>query len=64
MNMRKIYGDAITDTGCRVRFDDLLSAFRKAATASLRASGTEEEYEERDELLQDIHDLVRYRSHI
>ncbi|KAG9407041.1 hypothetical protein AC1031_001672 [Aphanomyces cochlioides] len=58
VNMCKLYGDAIMDTGWRVRFDDLLSALRKATTASLRAYGTEEEYEVQDQLLQNIYDLI------
>ncbi|RHY20134.1 hypothetical protein DYB32_010101 [Aphanomyces invadans] len=57
-NMRGIHGDAITALGCRKRFDDLLSAFKKATLKALRASGTEEEYNERDQLLQDIFDMV------
>ncbi|RHY27096.1 hypothetical protein DYB32_007054 [Aphanomyces invadans] len=40
------------------RLDDLLAAFKKATLKALRSSGTEEEYNERDQLLQDIVDLV------
>jgi hypothetical protein len=41
-------------TSLRTRFDKLLKQFREAERASRRASGTSEEYEERDILLQDI----------
>ncbi|RHY14925.1 hypothetical protein DYB32_010807 [Aphanomyces invadans] len=58
-NMRSIHGDTITASSCRKRFDDLLSAFKKATLKALRASGTEEEYNERDQLLQDIVDMVK-----
>ncbi|ETV89802.1 hypothetical protein H310_15369 [Aphanomyces invadans] len=56
--MRSIHGDTITASSCRKRFDDLLSAFKKATLKALRASGTEEEYNERDQLLQDIVDMI------
>ncbi|DAZ98196.1 TPA: hypothetical protein N0F65_005328 [Lagenidium giganteum] len=49
---------AITDVldggACKRRFDTLLIAFRKAELASLRASGSEEAYAEREQLLTDI----------
>eukprot|EP00644_Phytophthora_capsici_P005471 jgi/Phyca11/96385/e_gw1.1.1423.1 len=38
----------------RTRFDRLVRTFREAQRASLRSSGSTEEYKERDELLQDI----------
>ncbi|ETV92427.1 hypothetical protein H310_13306 [Aphanomyces invadans] len=57
-NMRSIHGEAITAICCRRRFDDLLAAFKKATLKALRSSGTEEEYNERDQLLQDIVDLI------
>ncbi|KAE9282570.1 hypothetical protein PR003_g27373 [Phytophthora rubi] len=41
-------------TSLRTRFDKLVKQFREAERASRRASGTSEEYEERDVLLQDI----------
>ncbi|CAK4754768.1 unnamed protein product [Aphanomyces euteiches] len=40
------------------RFDDLMSAFKHDTVKALRASGTEEEYNEREQLLQDISDLI------
>ncbi|ETV91766.1 hypothetical protein H310_13824 [Aphanomyces invadans] len=43
---------------CRRRFDDLLAAFKKATLKALHSSGTEEEYNELDQLLQDIVDLI------
>ncbi|ETV98090.1 hypothetical protein H310_09373 [Aphanomyces invadans] len=55
---RVSHGDTLTTASCRKRVDDLLSAFKKATLKALRASGTEEEYQERDQLLQDISDMV------
>ncbi|ETV97437.1 hypothetical protein H310_09765 [Aphanomyces invadans] len=57
-NMRSIHGEAVTAICCRRRFDELLAAFKKATLKALRSSGTEEEYNDRDQLLQDIVDLV------
>ncbi|RHY13658.1 hypothetical protein DYB32_010908 [Aphanomyces invadans] len=57
-NMCMMYGDGLTSVSCRKRFDDLLDAFKRNTISSLRASGTEEEYNEREQLLQDIVDLV------
>ncbi|KAG9407141.1 hypothetical protein AC1031_001837 [Aphanomyces cochlioides] len=57
-HMMEIYGDKVTVVGCRKRFDNLIHAFKQDAVKSLRASGTEEEYNERDQLLQDISDLM------
>ncbi|DBA00690.1 TPA: hypothetical protein N0F65_003619 [Lagenidium giganteum] len=49
---------AITDVldggACKRRFDTLLEAFRKAELVSLRTSGSEEAYAEREQLLTDI----------
>ncbi|CAK4312458.1 unnamed protein product [Aphanomyces euteiches] len=53
-----IYGDVVTVMCCRKRFDDLMSAFKHDTVKALRASGTEEEYNEREQLLQDISDLI------
>ncbi|ETV98382.1 hypothetical protein H310_09071 [Aphanomyces invadans] len=57
-HLQRIIGDGITVNVTRKRFDDLMTAFHEDTMAALRASGTEEEYEEREQLLQDIHDLV------
>ncbi|ETV68870.1 hypothetical protein, variant [Aphanomyces astaci] len=56
-HMRTIHVDSLSATGCRKRCDDLLVAFQKAMLASLRASGTDEEYDEREQLLQDLSDM-------
>ncbi|KAG9408113.1 hypothetical protein AC1031_021350 [Aphanomyces cochlioides] len=48
----------LTGQGCRKRFDDLIAAFKEQSTASLRASGTDEEYLQRDQLLQDLSDMI------
>ncbi|ETW03893.1 hypothetical protein H310_04318 [Aphanomyces invadans] len=56
--MRSIHGEAITAICCRRRFDDLLAAFKQATLKALRSSGTEEEYNKRDQLLQGIVDLI------
>ncbi|OQR84410.1 hypothetical protein ACHHYP_13410 [Achlya hypogyna] len=45
VHMREPHGDFVTTSGCRKRFDDLLSAFKKDNVKALRASGTEEEME-------------------
>ncbi|RHZ32232.1 hypothetical protein DYB37_012664 [Aphanomyces astaci] len=57
-HLQRLYGDGITVNATRKRFDDLMTAFHANTMAALRASGTDEEYEEREQLLQDIHDLV------
>ncbi|ETW06268.1 hypothetical protein, variant [Aphanomyces invadans] len=57
-HMRQLHGDSLTTASCRKRFDDLLSAFKKSTLKALRASGTEEEYVERDQLMQDISDMM------
>ncbi|ETW05096.1 hypothetical protein H310_04124 [Aphanomyces invadans] len=43
------------------RFDDLIVAFKEDKLNSLRASGTEEEYNEREQLMQDIVDLMSHQ---
>jgi hypothetical protein len=58
-HMQGLHGADVTAAGCRKRYDDLVSAFKKDTVTSLRASGTEEQYEEREQLLQDLSDLVR-----
>ena len=58
-NLCSVYGDgSLVPKACRTRFDDLVEAFKTQQMDALRASGTEEEYEEREQLLQDIVDLV------
>ncbi|OQR85759.1 hypothetical protein ACHHYP_20550 [Achlya hypogyna] len=57
-NLCSIHGAGVlTSSGCRVRFNDLIDAFKSQQMESLRASGTDEEYETREQLLQDISDL-------
>ncbi|ETW02808.1 hypothetical protein H310_05293 [Aphanomyces invadans] len=67
-NMCMTYGDGLTSVSCRKRFDDLLDAFKRNTISSLRASGTEEEYNEREQLLQDIvdyyFDFVAFKSKV
>ncbi|RHY16594.1 hypothetical protein DYB32_010626 [Aphanomyces invadans] len=55
--MQAIYGSNLTASGYRKRCDDLLVAFQKNI-ASLRASGKEENYNEREQLLQDLSDMI------
>ena len=58
-NMCSIYGEgAVSDATCKARYYDIMKAFKKDEMESLQASGTEEEYTEREELLNDIKDLV------
>ncbi|ETV78811.1 hypothetical protein H257_07641 [Aphanomyces astaci] len=57
-HLQRLYGDGITVNATRKRFDDLMTAFHANTMAALRASGTEQDYEEREQLLQDIHDLT------
>ncbi|XP_038070237.1 uncharacterized protein LOC119740343 [Patiria miniata] len=47
----------VTMRGCKDRFRKLLSAFKADELASLRASGTDEEYGERERLLGEIVEL-------
>ncbi|KAG9397930.1 hypothetical protein AC1031_016348 [Aphanomyces cochlioides] len=57
--MCEIHGEgAVTAYSCRRRFEDLVENFKNETMNSLRASGTDEEYTEREQLLQDIVDLV------
>jgi hypothetical protein len=53
-HLRDLHSAEITAAGCRKRHDDLITAFKKAATKSLRASGTDEEYLEREQLLKTL----------
>ncbi|RHY46411.1 hypothetical protein DYB34_011798 [Aphanomyces astaci] len=50
-HVQRIYGQTITVNGARERYDDLMSAFQEQTFAALRASGTDEEYDEREKLL-------------
>ncbi|KAJ3023211.1 UNVERIFIED_CONTAM: hypothetical protein HDU68_008732 [Siphonaria sp. JEL0065] len=43
---------------CQARFTDLIKKFKQEEMESLRASGTEEEYSEREQLLTDLVDLA------
>ncbi|CAN8027146.1 unnamed protein product [Ixodes persulcatus] len=47
----------------RDRVDLLLGYFRQQDTANLRKSGTEQQYAEKDQLLQEISDLAREFGH-
>ncbi|KAH7934519.1 hypothetical protein HPB51_029117 [Rhipicephalus microplus] len=49
----------LTICGIKERVDLLIDYFRQQGTANLRKSGTEEQYEEREQLLQDVFDLMR-----
>ncbi|KAI9355975.1 hypothetical protein DFJ73DRAFT_249929 [Zopfochytrium polystomum] len=50
---------------CQRRFDKLMEAFEKDTITSMRASGTEEEYDKREKLLQDLSELVSSaKSHV
>ncbi|KAJ3009487.1 UNVERIFIED_CONTAM: hypothetical protein HDU68_002645 [Siphonaria sp. JEL0065] len=44
---------------CQARFTDLVKKFKQEEMESLRASGTEEEYSEREQLLTDLVDLMK-----
>ncbi|KDO25913.1 hypothetical protein SPRG_08854 [Saprolegnia parasitica CBS 223.65] len=59
----QIHGSGITPNNVRKRFDDLMSAFKQDSLSTLRASGSEEEYQERALLLQDIHDFMTVSNH-
>ncbi|ETW05092.1 hypothetical protein H310_04120 [Aphanomyces invadans] len=57
-HMREMHGPDLTTAGCRKRLDDLMAAYKKNTVQSLRASGTEEEYNEREQLIQDQSDMM------
>ncbi|CAN7941985.1 unnamed protein product [Ixodes hexagonus] len=57
--LNRVSGQTFTSRAVRERTERLLSLFRQQDTASLRKSETEEQYEEKEILLQDIVDLVR-----
>lgn len=44
-------------TNCQKRFKDLMKAFKSEEMESLRASGTDEEYREREQLLTELREL-------
>ncbi len=50
-------GKTVTHRGCKDRMKTLLKAHRKAEMQSLKASGTEEEFTERDALLTEVNEL-------
>ncbi|OQR84333.1 hypothetical protein ACHHYP_20684 [Achlya hypogyna] len=59
VNLSAIYGEGyVLPKACHTRFGDLVQAFKDQQMDALRASGTDEEYEEREQLLQDIVDLM------
>ncbi|EQC28599.1 hypothetical protein SDRG_13678, partial [Saprolegnia diclina VS20] len=62
-HVARIHGSGITPNNVRKRFDDLMSAFKQDSLSTLRASGSEEEYQERALLLQDIHDFMTVSNH-
>ncbi|KAH8009540.1 hypothetical protein HPB51_018186 [Rhipicephalus microplus] len=49
----------LTIRGIKERVDLLIGYFRQQDTVNLRKSGTEEQYGEREQLLQDVSDLMR-----
>ncbi|KAG9399361.1 hypothetical protein AC1031_011752 [Aphanomyces cochlioides] len=53
-----IHSDMLSSWGCRRRFKDLMCAFNQGKLKSLRASGTNEEIKEREELLQELSDKI------
>ncbi|KAM7311148.1 caldesmon-like [Ixodes scapularis] len=56
-------GREFTMRAVRERADLLLGYFRQQDTANLRKSGTEEQYTEKEQLLQEISDLAREFGH-
>ena len=55
---------AFTERGCRDRLKILVNAFKKETLTSLKASGTEEEYSERDLLLTEVVELMEEKENI
>ena len=51
-----------TDRGCKDRLKILVNSFKKGTLASLKASGTEEEYNERDQLLTEEVELMEEKE--
>ncbi|CAN7943881.1 unnamed protein product, partial [Ixodes hexagonus] len=56
-------GREFTVRAVRERADLLLGYFRQQDTANLRKSGTEEQYAEKEQLLQEVSDLAREFGH-
>ncbi|KAJ1562580.1 hypothetical protein HK096_007531 [Nowakowskiella sp. JEL0078] len=50
--------ETITTVNARARFESIYTTFKKDEMESLRASGTEEEFNEREQLMTDIHSLI------
>ncbi|ETV92663.1 hypothetical protein H310_13106 [Aphanomyces invadans] len=57
-HIREMHGPDLITAGCRKSLDDLMAAFKKDTVKSLRATGTEEEYNEREQLIQDLSDMM------
>ena len=55
---------AFTERGCKDRLKILINAFKKDTLASLKASGTEEEYSERDQLLTKVVELMEEKENV
>ena len=51
-----------TERGCKDRLKILVNAFKKETLASLKASGTVEEYTERDQLLTEVIELIEEKE--
>ncbi|KAL3234133.1 hypothetical protein MRX96_048389 [Rhipicephalus microplus] len=58
-NVMRAINRELTIRGIKERVDLLIGYFRQQDTANLRKSGTEEQYGEREQLLQDVSDLMR-----
>ncbi|KAI8840887.1 hypothetical protein BC829DRAFT_420724 [Chytridium lagenaria] len=54
--------DSLNPAAARRRFDTLVDSFKKEEMDSLRASGTDEEYEERERLLTDILEMMEFHE--
>nr|XP_037285119.1 uncharacterized protein LOC119178060 [Rhipicephalus microplus] len=58
-NVMRAINRELTIRGIKERVDLLIGYFRQQDTVNLRKSGTEEQYGEREQLLQDVSDLMR-----
>ncbi|KAL3224118.1 hypothetical protein MRX96_026701 [Rhipicephalus microplus] len=58
-NVMRAVNRELTIRDIKERVDLLIGYFRQQDTVNLRKSGTEEQYEERKQLLQDVSDLMR-----
>ncbi|KAI8830976.1 hypothetical protein BC829DRAFT_423334 [Chytridium lagenaria] len=54
--------DSLNPAAARRRFDTLVDSFKKEEMDSLRASGTDEEYEEKERLLTDILEMMEFHD--